>query len=193
MSRVASHRLGNLILIFTLSENKLHYTFQFSSNIFVALSRSEAVCPIRWRAGSRNSVTQRFKKDSFIIYKNFLKLPNSCNPLTSFEVKNAMFITLIFFLASISLNFDLNSLHFSIKIEWNSCQIQFPIEKTFQMRYWWSWTNKFENIWPKTSILYFEIWIILRLLKTFLAKLTYHWLFYCIRNISQDKSVSFYH
>jgi len=153
----------------------------------------EAVCPDRWNAASQNWVTQRFKKDTFIKDRNFLKLPNSCDPLTSFEVKKAMFITLISFLASISLNFDLNFLHFSIEIEWNNCQILFPIEKTFQMRYWWSWTNNFENIWPKTSILYFEIWIILRLLKTFLAKLTYHWLLYSTCNISQDKSVSFYH
>ena len=131
--------------------------------------------------------------DTFIKDRNFLKLPNSCNPLTSFEVKKAMFITLISFLASISLNFDLNFLHFSIEIEWNNCQILFPIEKTFQMRYWRSWMNNFLDFWPKTSILCFEMWIFLRLPKTLLAKVTYHWLRYSTRNISQENSGSFYH
>ena len=153
----------------------------------------EAVCLHRWSAASRNSVTQRFKKDSFIIYKNFLKLPNSCNPLTSFEVKNAMLITLISFLASISLNFDLNFLHFSIEIEWNNCQILFPIEKTFQMRYWRPWMNKFLDFWPKTSILCFEMWIFLRLLKTLVAKLTYQWLLFSTNKGSQDRFRSFCH
>ena len=113
------------------------------ANIRIALSKFEAVCPDRWSAASQNWVTQRFKKDTFIKDRNFLKLPNSCNPLTSFEVKKAMFITLISFLASISLNFDLNFLYFSIEIKWNNRQIQFPIEKTFQMRYWRSWMTFF--------------------------------------------------
>ena len=129
-------KLLRVILLKYLEKSLSVQLNTFFANVRIALSKFEAVCPDRWNAASQNWVTQRFKKDTFMKDRNFLKLANSCNPLTSFEVKKAMFITLISFLASISLNFDLNFLHFSIEIEWNNCQILFPIEKTFQMRYW---------------------------------------------------------
>ena len=148
---------------------------------------------VRWSAASRNSATQRFKKDSFIKYRNCLKLPKFCKPLSSLRCKKAIWVTLKFFLASISANFKLIFLYFGFENEWNSCQIHFPHEKSVQMSYWRSQLNNFEDFWPKSSILCFEIWIISRLSKTFLVKMTYHRLLCSTNNISQAKFCSIFH
>ena len=45
------------------------------AKILVALRKFEAVCLSRWIAASRNWVTQRFKRDIFIKYRNSIKMP----------------------------------------------------------------------------------------------------------------------
>ena len=130
----------------------------------------EAVCLHRWRAGSRNSVTQRFKKDTFNKYRNSIKMPNFVNHTEFFWGKKAILITLMFFLASIFSHFNCNFCTFTLKFQQDRCQIQFSHAKSFQMSYWRSQLNNFEDFWPKTSSLRFETWMILRIFMTLLTK-----------------------
>ena len=147
----------------------------------------------RWRAGSQNSVTQRFKKDIYIKYRNFLKVPNFDKDWVLFLGKKAILITLTLFLASFSLNFNWIFCTFALKFNKYHCQIHFPHEKTVQMSYWRSQLNNFEYFWPITTIFWFETWIISRLLKTIFAKMTYHWLLWSTNNNSQGKICFIYH
>ena len=95
-----------------------------------------------------------------------------------FWVKNAIWVTLKLFLASISVNFKLEFCTLALKYEWNHCQNRLPHNESVQLSYWRSWLNDFEGFWPKTSILCFENWIIWRVYKTLIQKIAYHRL-YC--------------
>ena len=147
----------------------------------------------RWRAGSRKWVTQRFKKDSLIKYRNFTKVPKFEHQWVPFEGKNCQNDNSDVFLASISLHFNWSFCTLALNLNEYCCQIQFSYSETFQMSYWRSKLNNLDDFWPITSILNFETWIFLRLLKTLLAKMSYHWLLYSTINIYQDNSGSLYH
>ena len=109
------------------------------------------------------------------------------------EGKCAKTVTLAFYLASISLILDWSFCTFALTLYVYRCQIHLFHNETFQMSYWRSWLSNFEDLWPKTSILCFEFWIILRLLNTHLAQMTYHCLLRSTNNNSQGKICSVYH
>ena len=141
----------------------------------------------RWRAGSRNSVTQRFKKDTFNKYRNFTKMPNIWNHWVLFWGKNAIWITLLGFSSFFFFKIQLNFLHFALNLNEYRCQIQFSHGEIFQLSYWRSWLKNFLDLWPKTWILCFEIVIISSLYNLSFAKITYQCLLWSTFMSFQEK------
>ena len=102
-------------------------------------------------------------------------------------------ITLVLFLASIFLNFKWNFWTLALKMNKNRWHNQISHDETFQMRYWTSWLDNFEDFWPKTSLSHFEIWIFLWLFKANFTIIAYHCVLWSTSNIYQVRSGSFYY
>ena len=103
------------------------------------------------------------------------------------DTKIAIWITLTFFLASISSNFNWNFCTLALNLNEYHCQIQLLYDETFQMSYWRSWLKNFLDLWPKTWILCFEIVIISSLYNLSFAKITYQCLLWSTFMSFQEK------
>ena len=79
-------------------------------------------------------------------------------------------VTLKPYLAYNFWNFNWNFCPLAIRFDKYRCQIHVPLKISFQMSYWRSQLNNFEDFWPKTSSLRFETWMILRIFMTLLTK-----------------------